>query len=416
MSRHARFCAVWLVSLAIVLGLVAAFNAAVDPYDVFGTPRIAGLNRVKSQTLLQTRLAKVYQIARVHPKTVLIGTSRVDMGLDPQSQVWPASMQPVYDMGLPGMNLSGSYLALRNAVAAGGVRSVLVMLDFEYFFFPDPPPDSGALGEYARRLAVTSTGAPNPLRFRQRLQDMFFSTLTRGAVQDSVATVLAQYQSDPPDLAPDGATNEAGFRNAIKSDGAQALFMQKEVEYAALATRAASALSKWNGPMPNLDYVRRIIALCHARGIALTLAIPPYHADLLDIFANAGLWNRFEQWKSELVDVVAQGGDPSVKLWDFSGYDSYTTEDVPAAGNRGDSLRWFWEPAHFKKALGDVMLRRMLDGTPADFGVELTPQTLPGQLARIRAERKDYIEGTHGEPERVSLIFSGMKRTSPAAY
>ena len=56
-GRHA-FLRIWIVSLAGLLVLVGAVNLCVDPYVVFGMPRIAGLNRVKPATKNHAMLAK----------------------------------------------------------------------------------------------------------------------------------------------------------------------------------------------------------------------------------------------------------------------------------------------------------------------------------------------------------------------
>ena len=43
---------------------------------------------------------------------------------------------------------------------------------------------------------------------------------------------------------------------------------------------------------------------------------------------------------------------------------SYThLERLPPRGDRVTNLQWFWEPVHFKRALGDIMLHRVFLGT-----------------------------------------------------
>ena len=72
-------------------------------------------------------------------------------------------------------------------------------------------------------------------------------------------------------------------------------------------------------------------------------------------------------------------------------YDPYTTETVPPAGDKTTRLRWFWEPTHFQRALGDVMLHRVFQGTPADFGAPLTVATVDARNQVVREQQRAFI-------------------------
>ena len=156
------------------------------------------------------------------------------------------------------------------------------------------------------------------------------------------------------------------------------------------AANAASAFANWHGPSPNLNDVAKMIAFCRTHGIGLTLAIPPTHADALEIYWTAGLWPRLEQWKTELASMVQQEGGGESPLWDFGGYDAYATEPVPPAGDLGSATKWFWEPSHFKKPLGELMLQRMF-GTGSQLGVQLTEENVASRNAAVRAQREAYL-------------------------
>ena len=75
-------------------------NIVIDPYDVFGAPRIPGLNAFKSAAKDHSILTKEYQVGRVRPRVALIGASTVDIGLDPEGAYWPAEDQPVFNFGV----------------------------------------------------------------------------------------------------------------------------------------------------------------------------------------------------------------------------------------------------------------------------------------------------------------------------
>ncbi len=379
MASPRRFCTALLISLACILAMVGVFDAVVDPYDVIGMERIAGLNAFKPQATLHGLMTKTYQVERVRPVTVLLGSSRVDLGLDPASAAWPAPMKPVFNYGIDGGSTFDAWRNLQEAAATGRLRHAVVLLDFEDFWLPRRTGPRGP-SESERRYWTTPDGQANPDRRAQRLRDLFLSTLTLGALQDSIATVLAQRQSLPFDLRRDGLRTDGDFVREAEADGYSALFREKTKFAIPVASRGARSLARWQGAMPNLEIVGDIIAFCRQHGIALTLIISPTHAELLNVYQRVGLWPWFEAWKRQLASLLPPEASSSISLWDFSGYTPYSIEPVPAKGDRRTALRWFWELHHFKRALGDRLIGRIFRGTPADMGAELTIATLPDDI------------------------------------
>lgn len=145
-----------------------------------------------------------------------------------------------------------------------------------------------------------------------------------------------------------------------------------------------------------------MLAFAAAHDIAFDLVIPPVHADLLEIYHHAGLWPRFERWQRDLASLVATEGGPAVRLWDFAAYDAYATEPVPAS--RAQTMQWFWEPVHFKKPLGALIIRRILGADTGDFGERLTPQNVEARLARVRAQRDDYLASQPQAADRIEAL------------
>jgi hypothetical protein len=170
------------------------------------------------------------------------------------------------------------------------------------------------------------------------------------------------------------------------------------------AARPLADTPPWD--IAEVEYVRAIIEYCRERNIRLYFFIHPHHANLLEIIDRTGLWDRFEFWKIALARLVEeyrlQPGSPPVVLWDFASYEGYTTEAIPARGDRNSELKWFWEPSHYKKALGDIMLSRMLGESEANFGAELTSFSIDRRLAGIREARRAYREANPGEVEQIA--------------
>src|SRR6187399_1780851 len=117
---------------------VAGIGAGIDRDAVFGTPRIAGLNKSKLTAQSHAGLSKPYQIERVHPHAVMIGASTVDLGLDPANPAWPEDLRPVFNFGVPGSDPLFQFRTLQHAVAAGPVKAAVIVVSFVDALLPAP--------------------------------------------------------------------------------------------------------------------------------------------------------------------------------------------------------------------------------------------------------------------------------------
>jgi hypothetical protein len=390
MPRQSRFLWTWLAALLATLAVVAGFNAVINPYEVFAWPRIPGVNEYKPGTRNHVALAKAYQIERARPVTVILGTSRAYLAMDAASPLWPEAYQPVYNYGTPGSNMSEVlFRELRQAWGTGRLRHAVAILDVPAFLAPDPPP---ARGPDERRLIFLDDGNPNPDRRVQYLDDAFLSILTLGALADSAHAVLARKGGDTVlNLRPDGTATAADFIDVARAEGMNALFTQKDMYDLSRIAGFKQVLSDWHGPMPNMGILRDMVRFCLEHNVTLTLILGSSHADQLEIYRQAGLWPYIEQIKVDIARLVADAHSDSITAWDFVEYAPYTTETVPPAGDRVTRLRWFWEPVHFQRALGEIMLQRAFQGAPADFGAPLTVATVDARNLSVREQQRAFI-------------------------
>lgn len=377
-----------LACLAIVLGVV------IDPYRMYGTAEAPGWTALKPRIYNQAEIAKTYQLERIAPATLLLGNSRVEIGLDPQSSRWPADAQPVFNAAMAGGNLRTALLMLRDAIALRPPHTVVLGLDFvDFLQQPDTlRPIEEPIGPDQRRVLVDRTGAPNPERPLQMWRDRVATTLTIDAVVDSVATLFDQNPEESSTITPLGFNPLHEYRLFAARQGYHALFEQKNAVYRKQYPRYPAADYLDPSSYASFRYLQAIMALTAARGCGLVLFIHPYHADYLDMLQQAGLWRSFENWKRALVKIVeAESGTrpAGVLFFDFSGYNEYTTEGVPPPGDRRTAMRWYWEAGHYKAALGDEMLRTVTGGS-ARFGSVLTSATVEHVLGDIQAARSRF--------------------------
>lgn len=410
--RPIRYNTLWVLVVLAFVALCASINIAIDPYQVFGTQRVAGFNAKKTEASSYAALVKSSQIERVRPRTVLLGTSRVDIGLDPQHGAWSADRQPVYNYALPGSSILSLMQQLQHALSAGPVSTVVVGIEFQDFLRRGAAHASTAPGESERRFLALSQPA-GWLRTQQQLVDKAVSSLTMAALTSSMSTLTGQHMAFAGDVSDLGLTSEAPFAGVVKRDGHHDLFLQKDMMLAPGGHKAAIAhRGNSTGAIVELSFLQSLMDFCQANNIELYLFVPPYHAHYLEFVDAVGLWDRFEHWKRALLQVVQdqhQRTGQRVALWDFATYSEHTTEAVPKKGDRGTSMRWFWETMHFKKALGDLLLARMFAGSNADLGVLLTDVDIEAYLLAERLRKAEYRKENVQEVQQLRSLIAASR-------
>jgi len=112
--------------------LLAAFVAAVDPYYLFGSPSWHGFNAVKPKYESHVLVVKPYQLRRIRPDAVSLGSSRVEVGIDPRHPGWTKGT--IFNFALPSSNSMDLMLAFSHAQALGRpLKQAVVGLDFFAF-------------------------------------------------------------------------------------------------------------------------------------------------------------------------------------------------------------------------------------------------------------------------------------------
>jgi hypothetical protein len=109
--------------------LLASFVIAVDPYYVFGSPSWPGFNAVRPYYEPRVVVAKPYQVWRQQPSAVALGSSRVEVGIDPRHGGWTNTN--VFNFAMPSSNSYAVMLAFLHAQKVGApLKQAVVGLDF----------------------------------------------------------------------------------------------------------------------------------------------------------------------------------------------------------------------------------------------------------------------------------------------
>jgi len=411
---------------AIATGLVVmTINMVIDPYRRFELITIPGVNAQRNQFANEERMAKAEAVCRVQPVSIAMGSSRVEVAIDPRHPGWSKISGPTYNLGLAGSGLRELYLTLQHAVyGSPHLRLAVIGLDFEMFNAHREAVIFGTevLGFDPRRLLSSSADSC----MRVFLHD-FDALLGIKALAASFATVETQMaEADRLDVNKINdwiaLFNADGFRDnfdalklrATKYGYREIFGIGQEIYYTKRVWRPPPEeryCFTRNGQPSTLDVFGQMVRFARQSGIDVRFFIAPMHARMMLALQEVGLWPQFENWKRSLVTILAEeaqeSGKPPFPLWDFSGFNSVTTEHVPPAGDRTTVVQGFWEPSHAKKEIGDIMLDRILDyrasqRTPADdFGILLSPSNIETVLTNTRRAGHEY---SRAEPEEAKLV------------
>ncbi len=386
MSRYLRLLALFV---ALLCAALAGFNAFIDPYGHFDPPKISGVNELPLGFNHRPLLAKSLAVSELRPATIILGNSRAEAAYDPQH---PAiTQQPAYNLAIGGAGLVMLRRYFLEALAAGGLRQVVLTLDLTLFDPAANAPDASldtvlltdATGEQAggarkwRRLAfILLSGTTS--------SDSWWSITHQGKlVAIYNRSGLREEAYDIAQVAREGGPRRASIR--VESNVLAGTL--RDVESASFRSSYAATLAE----------LQEMIDLSAGHGIQLKLIINPIHARQNYALDVAGLWPLYENWKRDLV-AAAQRSPELVSLWDFSGVNSCTAENLPADANAASAMRWYRESSHFRRVLGNRVLDRVFgrpdDGACPGLGQRLEPATLDAALVEQRASLRQWV-GTH---------------------
>jgi len=370
-----RFLAALCASFFVSLGALAVFNAAIDPYGIFDAPRIAGLNAIKPRPDAWLPDIKQTIAAKRAPQVLILGNSRAEIGFDPDSEPLQTRRAEPYNMAVPGLGLAANLAMLQKIGDSARPKLLIVGVEFLDFL------NTRAAAQSARPEA--SKWQPTALSFK--------ALFTLQATRDSLNTLRLQHVRYPATLTPLGFNPLWDYEEIAQREGYYAIFAQRGRESGKALRLKADSLPAGE-PLDQAEFSALRAALDDAARwkSEVHLVIYPYHAQLLLMLDDVGLWRAFEEFKRQLVLEAdrARSVGCNVTVWDFSGLSRYAVQPIPARQDRPGESPWYWEAGHFKKELGDLMLKRLLQGqvNEADFGQVIDGKNIEQHLVHQRLD------------------------------
>ena len=398
----ARYTTLFLLLSTLLLSLLASVNYLVDPFFLFRSKTIPGINELRNQFFNYQLLSKPYALIDYQADTLILGSSRTGTALRPAHPGFEGSR--VYNGALAGSTLRANILHYRHAMAAAPLKRVLINPDFYMFNAYQRPANPAAYRDFEKRLLVHQDGSSNLRRPARVVSDYLDSMLGWNSLKSSYRTrarLALIERGDAPYLTihPDGHWTNQVALNRRHAD----YFKQVERIYIPDGWVPPDShrfdFNRTPGSDP-IDLFREFLEHAYENEVEVIITFMPYHARLLEAMHLIGIWDQSEEWKRLKVETVEQvarkRGMAPFPVWDFTGYNSVNMDPLPDRDLRGNHMRWYRDSSHVQQHTGDMILDRVLGyetagrTVPADFGTRIHSGNIESHLAAINARRQEF--------------------------
>lgn len=394
MKNNKSFIQAILLTIVTIVGFTGLINFIVDPFDTFQLIEFEGLNRNKPAMYTNNSVAKARLVNQLKPVSLVLGNSRSEVGINPESTLWHGAGHPRFNLSLASGDIADALTFLKFANAIQPVKHVILTTDFLMF--------------KANRITDENREIKRKARLNEFYTDdkktinWFYSLFTLDALKASLHTLGIQDMSKDYSYKRNGMRSYRILEEEHLRSGHRQMFKKSE-EYFKLSKFYQKLdndyylFSPTSRTAPGLDAFQALVDMCHQNEIDLAIIISPIHARLLDLIKENGNWLEFENWKRTLVDIAhnanqKRAAEKQITLWDFSGYNAITMEKIPVAGDNKTKMQWYWEASHYKEITGDMILRRIFSHqlpatVPNDFGILLSKDNIEMHIKRSGARK-----------------------------
>lgn len=396
----------FIAGAPLIALLLVSLNILIDPLDIFRVIKIKNLNLYKTAYSSYARLAKPMQIEMLQPNRLALGSSRVFLGIPMDQDSWSAGTG--YNAGMNGATIKTVADLFEHAAEVSDVEDVLISTDLFMF-------NVNQLYDYPNKLAHDGeSGKEKIIRAASLFGEALFSPdISMAALE----TMRKQSEKHNKFLAT-GQTNPEYERQKSLRDGYTSRFMQFEDSLVRIAWSRCrdNQFPFAKDGKSSFDELDRILRIASKKKIRVRLFISPIHARSFEVMDAAGFWDEFEQMKVQLVAHAenAQKLDPAldIQVWDFSGYNSITSEAIPEDPTQ--AMSWYYDSSHFTDMVGRMILDNIYLATPQQkIGSRITTGNIDSHLQKIRNEQQNYRQQNQQQffeiKNRVRVILEDKK-------
>ncbi|MFQ3248881.1 MAG: hypothetical protein ACI9O6_000685 [Glaciecola sp.] len=320
-----------LCSVLFIL-FVGMINYLVNPFLMFQQSAANDIFTYKPEAATRVRTFKKYQADSQDYDVLIVGNSRVEMGLDPESPYF--ENQNVYNVGVPGLSVPAQIAYANNVIESNNIETVYIGVDFVDFI---------------------SQERPNFRDFKfvpDKKNDYLSATFSLDALNASLMTIFNQKKYSSTRTFK-GFNPANDYTPILKSEGQEVLTSQKLGSLAKQIEGKRFYQQEMNeSEQSPVNILEKNVTKWKKSGKAIVIFINPYQDLYYDALAKSGLSDDFKTWRS-IVKNIATNTDST--FYDFTNLGMSHSNLL----NGEEELAYFWEPAHYKKELGEKMLKVM---------------------------------------------------------
>jgi hypothetical protein len=365
-KKWSIFFLLFVISLLVFIGVV---NYIVDPYDDYNNHFV---NTKKIMGVKKIRFIKALKIYRIKPKSIILGNSRAEIGLNPEHGYLT---KPSYNMAVSGGSMYENRINFEWALKQGELQQVILVVDYDMFTITKQKP----VPEFEKYFHYSYI-----YRYIFSFDTLIDSFKTIISSTDDFPTWSEYGQLDGGYM--QRQLTKMGGHHAVMRYGPPALYKKASIGYVYPDT----------GNNSFSDF-RKLVRLCYENDIKLDIVFSPSHIRQWKIMVDYHHVNydHWLQWKKDIVLTVNRISNhyhkPPYRVFDFSVYHPFTAEKVPTSPAK--KMKYHWENIHYKNALGLIVLDRLNGTSPyKDFGLQLTISNIDKHLREQSTERSIYID------------------------
>lgn len=355
---------IFLCLTLIIIIFVSTLNYIVDPYSLYKTNFFPN----KPKEFEYMRLVKAINVEEIKPHSIVLGTSRAEMAINPEHKYFS---KPAYNLSNAGSTVYETKYYLKQAIKQGNLKKVLFVADWRMF------------NDTMKKVSDFET------YFSDR--NIYKYLLNYKVLEDSLFTIKNQNNLSLHKL--NGQMTDRYVDDVLKAHGSQykTMLTEEKTYYKNFPNKNLYKDTQRN----SFEDLKDILELCYRNNVELDIVFGPSHIRQWEAFDYYQDMETLYKWKKDVVLVVEKIANKQNKkpfrVIDFSIYHDLTAEKV--SQGKEDRMKYHFEGSHYSELLGNIVLDRLIDISPyKDFGIELNSQNIDIHIQKLREDRVKFID------------------------
>ena len=364
--NYRKFSKIWLMCTIVSFTFFCALAYIIDPVEFFGTKKLNGINHYKVKEINYLYTCKPYQVLRMSPEVVFIGTSRIYVG-------WKPSLAGNNDMSV--YNLGCDSLSLKNTeylldMVYNNSKPKYVFLGLDFFQFDGNHYYKTREGFSREKAEVLSS--KNSVKYNfALLKDVI------GTNSTIIDTFKSSYKNENEKVL--FIQGWARYRGEFKGTSKKGFYGDLN-EYKKL-------YKNWSYDKEAIKCVERIVNKAKMNNIKLYVFFNPLSQDLRSMIYSLNLNNNMDKIKKEITKINGV-------VYDFNFSNEITN-------NRSNYV----DASHYNANVGELMKKTILANESNDMCLILTTSNVDKLLEK---EEKLYFNWEKKNREYVDELRINM--------